>query len=74
MHGFIPVFLLVCSLVPLVKDNLGDITSSDNYRAMAISSLLLKIFDWVILLLFSENFKTHELQFGFQEKASTTIH
>ena len=73
VHGFIPTFLLICSLVPLIKDNLGNISSSDNYRAIAISSLLLKIFDWVILLLFSENFKTHDLQFGFQEKSSTTM-
>ena len=73
IHGFIPVFLLIFSLVPLVKDKRCDISASDNYRAIAISSVLLKIFDWVILLLFSENFKTHELQFGFQEKSSTTM-
>ena len=40
LHGYIPTFLLTCSLVPLVKDKLGDITNSDNYRAIAISSIL----------------------------------
>ena len=31
-HGTVPYFILVCTLIPLVKDNLGDITSSENYR------------------------------------------
>ena len=38
MHGEVPYFILVCTLLPLVKDNLGEITQSDNYRAIAASS------------------------------------
>ena len=37
-HGVVPYFILVCTLLPLVKDNLGDSTSSDNYRAIAAGS------------------------------------
>ena len=51
IHGNVPYFLLLCSLVPLVKDPIGDITSSDNYRGIAISSLILKILDWIVLIL-----------------------
>ena len=50
IHGKVAVILLLCSLIPIVKDNLGDITSSDNDRAIAKSSLVLKIFDWIVLL------------------------
>ena len=50
MHGSVPFFILLCTLLPLVKDNLGDITSSENYRAIASGSLLLKLLDIVILL------------------------
>ena len=71
--GKIPDFLLVCTLVPIVKDNLGDIATSDNYRAIAIGSLLLKWFDWLILILESDKLTSDELQFGFQEKSSTTM-
>ena len=39
-HGKAPFFLLVCSLVPIVKDNLGDIATSDNYKAIAIAILV----------------------------------
>ena len=35
-------FLLLCNVVPIVKDNLGDIATSDNHRAIAIGILLLK--------------------------------
>ena len=34
-HGMVPYFILVCTLLPLVKDNLADITTSENYRAIA---------------------------------------
>ena len=50
VHGRVADILLMCSLVPIVKNNLADITSSDNYRAIAKSSLILKLFDWVVLL------------------------
>ena len=50
-HGTVPCFILLCTLLPLVKDNLGDITSSENYRAIASGSLLLKLLNHVILLL-----------------------
>ena len=40
-HGRVPYFILVCTLLPLVKANLGDLTSSENYRAIAGGCLLL---------------------------------
>ena len=56
-----------------LKDKLGDKSSSSNYRAIGISALILKIFDWVILILFGDKLKPSELQFGFQRKNSTTM-
>jgi hypothetical protein len=70
-HGLVPDFVVVCTLLPLVKDNRGDITMSDNYRAIASGSLLLKLLDIVILLLEGDKLHYDELQFGVQEKAST---
>ena len=73
IHGFVPNTLLSCSLKPIIKDKLGDKSSSSNYRAIGISALILKIFDWVILILFGDKLKPSELQFGFQRKNSTTM-
>ena len=50
-HGHIPETILICTLLPLVKDKLGDITASSNYHAIAGGCLLLKLIDLVILQL-----------------------
>ena len=65
--------MLLSTMVPLIKDKLGNRFSSKNYRSIAISSLLLKIFDWVIILLFGEVLELDDLQFGYQEGCSTTM-
>ena len=70
--GKIPAFLLLYTLVPIVKDNLDDIAISDNYRTIAIKSLILKWFDWLILILNSDKLTTDKLLFGFQKLASIT--
>ena len=73
IHGYVPTELITCSLKPIVKDKLGDKQASDNYRAIGISSLILKVLDWVILILFENKLKPSDLQFGFQRKNSTTM-
>ena len=49
VHGHVSNFLLVSTLVTIIKDKMGDITSSNNYRSIAISTLVMTIFDLVIL-------------------------
>ena len=58
--GKIPAFLILCTLVPMLKDNLDDIATSDNLRAIAIGSLILKWFDWLIFILNSDKLTTDE--------------
>ena len=45
IHGHVTFILLLATLVPIIKDKLGSITSSKNYRSIAISSLILKLID-----------------------------
>ena len=71
MHGYLSQDLLVCALCPIVKDPNGDISSSKNYRGIAISSLILKVFDNCLLLLFGHLLSNDSLQFGFQRGCST---
>ena len=70
-HGYICHDLLVCALSPIVKDPNGDISASKNYRGIAISSLILKVFDNCLLLLFGHLLSNDALQFGFQKGFST---
>ena len=72
-HGSVPYFILICTLLPLVKDNLADITSSDNYGAIASGSIVLRLLDVVILILEGEKLECDQLQFGFQAKSSTSM-
>ena len=51
VHGHISKVLMLSTLVPLLKDKLGDQCASSNYRSIALSSLILKIFDWVLILI-----------------------
>ena len=73
VHGIVPYFVLTCTLLPLVKDNLADITSSENYRAIASGSILLKLLDIVIMILEGNRLQCDQLQFGFQAGSSTTM-
>jgi endonuclease/exonuclease/phosphatase family metal-dependent hydrolase len=45
VHGHISEITLISTMIPLIKDKLGDVSSSSNYRSIALSSLILKIFD-----------------------------
>ena len=45
IHGHVTWFLLLATLVPIIKDKLGSINSSKNYRSIAISSLILKMLE-----------------------------
>ena len=71
IHGHISSIIMVSTVIPLIKDKLGDISLSNNYRSIALSSLILKI--WIILLIHSAKLSTDELQFGYQQKTSTNM-
>ena len=72
-HGYIPEQLLECALILIVKSEQKAADDSSNYRGIALSSLFLKIFDWVVLILCEAELKCDENQFGFQSNSSTTM-
>ena len=74
IHGHMTTFLLLATLIPLIKDKLGSINSSMNYRSIALSSQVLKIIDWIILILYCETLGLDEVQFAYQLGTSNTLH
>ena len=44
-HGYIPNAFSLSTMVPIVKNKHGDISSIDNYRAIALSNILGKLLD-----------------------------
>ena len=73
IHSHVAQVLLLSTLVPLVKDKLGNINSSKNYRSVAISSILLKLIECVIILLEGSSQGLNELQFAYQAGCSTVM-
>ena len=72
-HGTAPAGLLLSTMVPLIKNKRGNKCDSNNYRAIAISSLLGKLFDTILLKLQHASLFTELLQFGFKPNSSTVI-
>ena len=70
VHDIAPGALLLSTLVPIPKNKRGNKSDSSNYRAIAISSLLGKIFDIIVLTEQCKSLETDNLQFGFKK----TIH
>ena len=71
-HGFTPDGFNIASIQPLIKDKRKSVNDSSNYRAIALSSPLAKIFDCIILNKNFHKFRTNDLQFGFKPNSSTT--
>ena len=71
-HGTVTPALLVCAFLPLLKSSLKDPACPSSYRAIAEASLVLKLFEKVILKVWGHLLSSDSLQFGFKAKTSTT--
>ena len=72
LHGTVSLNLLACAFLPLLKSSLKNPAVANSYRAIAGSSLLLKLFDQVILLVWGHLLSSDPLQFGYKAGFSTT--
>ena len=73
VHGFPPDSMLSVVLVPVIKDKCGKINDSDNYRPIALASVMSKIVEKVILGRMSSFLITSSNQFGFKSKLGTDM-
>ncbi len=72
IHGVSPDSMILGTMVPIPKNKKKSLCNSDNYRAIALSSIIGKILDWVILIKERHVLKSSNLQFGFKNNLSTT--
>ncbi len=72
VHGICPKSMLLCTMVPIPKNKKRSLCDSDNYQAIALSSIFGKTFDWVILLKGKDALCSSDVQLGFKEGLSTT--
>ena len=72
VHGTVSTYLLACCFLPLLKGSTKDPADTGSYRAIAGSSLILKLFEKVVLLVWGHLLASDSLQFGFKQNTSTT--
>jgi hypothetical protein len=60
-------------LVPVIKDKTGKINSKDNYRPIALASILSKIFENVLFNGLETYLLTNDNQYGFKRKHGTDM-
>ena len=69
-HGFVPNDFGKGIIFPLVKDVMQNVNSADNYRAITVSPLVSKLFEYCILNRFEYLLTSDDLQFGFKRNSS----
>ena len=72
IHGMSPDSMILGTMVPIPKCKFKELDNSDNYRSIALSSVVGKTLDWVILIKENCTLNSSDLQFGFKDKSSTT--
>jgi hypothetical protein len=72
-HGSIPMRLLDTFIIPVLKNKCGDITDQNNYRPIAITNVLSKVLELLILERCESYLYTTDNQFGFKRKHSVDM-
>ena len=72
-HGYTPKALQVSTIISLIKDPTKDICSSNNFRGIALSSCINKLFDLLLLNMCSHKFETSHLQYAYKKDYSTAL-
>ena len=73
LYNYIPDKMLIGVIRPRIKNKFGNIKDSTNYREVMISSMFLKILEYMILPFIIENYEKSISQFGYRKNTSTKI-
>ena len=71
VHGFLPESTIHNVLVPVIKSKTGRIMSKDNYRPIALASIVSKVAESIIFNRISCYLDTCPNQFGFKRNHGT---
>ena len=72
IHSFLPPEMIKGIITPIVKNKLGNLCSSDNYRPVMNSSVFLKLFEYCLLLKIDPYVTLNDRQHGFRKSYSTS--
>ena len=72
-HGYLPTALIETTIVPIVKNKSGNLSDTNNYRPIALTTIVSKILEYVILIKCGEYLTSSDNQFGFKSCHSTDL-
>ena len=72
-HSYVPNQFKKGTIIPIVKDHHGNLGDRNNYRGVTIASIMSKIFEHALRIVFGTYLSTSLHQLGFK-KGSTTSH
>ena len=73
IHGYQPKAILLATVASIPKDNRGNLCCDTNYRGIALSSSISKLFDKVFIQRNIDKLQTSDLQFAYKAKLSTSM-
>ena len=72
-HGYLPADLIETTIVPVVKNKSGNLSDSNNYRLISLSTIFSKVLESVLLIKCGEYLTSCANQFGFKSSHSTDL-
>ena len=69
-HGYMPLDMIKTTIVPVIKDKCGNLADGNNYRPIAIATIVSKLYESTILYKCEDFLMTCDNQFGFKHKHS----
>ena len=72
-HCYLPLLMIETIIVPNVKNKCGNLSDSNNYRPIALATIISKLFESAILLKCEMFLDTCPNQFGFKKEHSTDM-
>ena len=73
IHGYIPEKMLISVIVPVVKNKNTSLCIKKNYRPVTLSSVISKVFEYIILSRIEKYIETADNQFGFKKGQGTEM-
>ena len=72
LHGIIPDDIDNGTVIPLLKDKLGNVNDANNYRGITLVPVISKLLELVLLDISAPYFSTDDLKFGFKKEPGCT--